>query len=360
MSPALWLAVREVAVRRRRAAVAAAVVAALAAATTAIELVSRAREEAVAAQLDAIGPALTVLAPGTTAGALARYDLGERLLPEGVVDEVRSTLGADLRALEARLVVRRDVGGAPATVVGVDGREGRSATTGGALLGSELARRLRHPSTVSLGGRELRVRGALASTGGAEDLAVILPLETVRELAGAAGVNELRVFLRAGSSSRDAEARLVARGLDAVVVRSDRGEVADGGAQAALARHRGIAYAIVSVVAALSLAIASHLDTAERRNEIATLVAIGASRRTVLAALLSRSALVALVGALAGALAGTALAAAQDPGVAAASWRSWPFVVPMLGASLAIGLVTAAPTALATLARDPVAELQEG
>lgn len=360
MSPGLWLAARDVGVRRRRAALAAAVVAALAAATTAIELVSRAREDSVAAQIDAIGPALTVLAPGTTAGALARYDLGDRLLPDGLAEEVEATLGSELRAVEARLVVSREIDGGRAPVVGVDDRGGRLASTGGALLGSELARRLGRPSAVAVGGREHRVEGVLPSTGSAEDVAVVLPLGVVQQLAGAAGVNELRLFLRAGVSSRDAEARLVARGLDAVVVRSDRGEVADGGAQAALARHRGLAYAILSVVAALCLGIASHLDTAERRNEIATLVAIGASRRTVLAALLSRSALVALVGALVGALAGLALAAAQDPGVAGALWSSWPFAAAMLGASLGIGLITAAPTAVATLARDPVAELQEG
>lgn len=359
-SSALWLAARELAARRRRVALAGAVIAAIAAAVTATELVARAREEAVAVQIDAMGPALTLAPRGTSAGALARYDI-EGVLPPGVEAIVREALGGDIRSVERRLVVHRQIAGARGPVVGAEAGILPDAGRGGgaAAVGSELARRLGDVSSVALDGREYRVGGVLPSTGSAEDVALFMPLEAVRALAGVDGVNELRLFLRAGLAPRDAEARLVRAGVGAAVIRSDRGEVADREAQESLSRHRGVAYVVMGVVATLCLLIAAHLDAAERRVELATLVAIGASRWTVLGALLSRSAIVAAAGAATGVVVGTLLAASQDAGVAPVLARSWSLGFTTIGAALGMGVVAAAPTAFASVARDPVRELQE-
>jgi hypothetical protein len=342
-------------------ALAAAVIAAIAATVTATELVARAREEAVVAQIDAMGPALTVVPQGTSAGALARYEVGEGALPAGVEEAVRGALGSDLRSIERRLVVHREVAGARAPVVGVEGGllPAAAQEPGSVALGSELTRRLGDASSVVVEGRQLQVKGVMPSTASAEDVAVFLPLAAARALAGAAGVNELRLFLRAGVSPREAEARLARATSGAVVIRSDRGDVADREAQESLSRHRGVAYAVMGAVAALCLLIAAHLDAAERRVELATLVAIGASRWTVLGALLLRSAIVAASGAALGVAGGTAVAAVQDPAVAAAFARAWSLGVATVGAAIAVGVAAATPTALSTIARDPVCELQE-
>jgi putative ABC transport system permease protein len=359
--PAVWLAVRELVVRRRRVALAGAVIAALAATVMAMELVARAREEAVAAQIDAMGPALTVVPQGVSAGALARYELGEGALPADAEAAVRGALGGDLRSIERRLVVHREVAGARVPVVGVEAGvlPAGAQEQGSVALGSELARRLGGVSTVLVDGRELQVKGVMPSTASAEDVAIFMPLEAARALAGIDGANEVRLFLRAGVSPREAEARLARASLGAAVIRSARGDVADREAHQSLARHRGVGYAVMGAVAALCLLIAAHLDASERRVELATLVAIGASRWTVLGALLLRSALVAASGAALGAAGGAALAALQDPAVAAALARTWSLGVATVGAALVVGIVAAAPTALATLARDPVRELQE-
>jgi hypothetical protein len=151
-----------------------------------------------------------------------------------------------------------------------------------------------------------------------EDLAVFLPLAAARALARDEGVNELRIFLRAGVSPRDAGAKLSRAVVDAAVVRSDRGDVADRDTHASLARHRAVAYVVMAGVAALCLLIAAHLDATERRVELATLVAIGASRSTILGGLLVRSAAGRCrVGA--GDAAGAILAATQD---AASRWSA--------------------------------------
>lgn len=360
-SPAFWLAVRELGARRGRIALAALVVAATAAAATSMELVARAREEAIAAQIDAVGPSLTIVARDVTAGALARHDLGEGVLPPGVEASVRAALGRDLRTIERRIVLHRDVAGTRLPIIGVEAGALPSSleVPGAAALGSELARRLGNVSSVSVAGKDYRISGVMPSTGSGDDVAVFVSLRALRPLAGVEGANELRLFLRAGVSSRDAEQRLSRADLGAAVVRSDRGDVADGEAQESLSRHRAVAYAIMAVVAGLCLLIAAHLDATERRVELATLVAIGASRWTVLGALLYRSALVAAAGAALGVAGGAAFAVGQERVVVAVLAAAWAVDVTTVTVALGLGALAAVPTAVATITRDPVRVLQE-
>lgn len=356
MSPALWLAARELAARGRRVALAAAVVGAIAASVTATELVARAREAAVAEQVDAMGPAVTVVPRGTTPGGLARYEL-QGTLPASTEALVRRALGSRLRAVERRAVFHRHVAGARRLVVGVDAfpdrvRGGPSA----AIVGSVLGRALPVGSTVTIDDRAFEVARILPSAGSVEDVALFIPIAQ----AGAVTVNELRVFLSSGTSPREAERLLSQAAPGLAVVRSDRGDVADGSLPEALARHRAVAYAVMAAVAALTLLIAAHLDATERKVELATLIAIGASRFTVVGGVLVRSAIVAAAGALAGAVAGGAVAALLEPalrGLAASVIETAGGVVV---AGVVLGAAAAGPSALACVVRDPVRDLQEG
>jgi putative ABC transport system permease protein len=343
---------------------AASVVAALTAAVTTTEFVARAREEAVATQIDAIGPALSVVPTGTTASAAARLAFGDATLPALTADAAMAALGSDVRAIEPRLVLTKRAAGLPTPVIGMDWTSVPARIAAGsddvAALGSELARRTGALRRIDVEGRPFEVAAVMPSTGGAEDLAVLLPLESAQALLGTSAVNELRVYLRAGVDPREAESRLTAVLRDARTIRTDRGEVADHDTHDSLVKHRAVAYTVMGIVAALCLVIAAHLDASERRIELATLAAIGASRGTLLGLLLSRSALVAVAGATVGVVVGGALAVAQDPGVAGAMGRSGFFALACVAAALGIGLVSAAPTALVWALRDPVPELQEG
>lgn len=359
-SAALWLVRRELAARVRRVVLAGAVVAAIAAAVTATELVARGREGAVAAQIDRIGPALTIVPPGTTASALARYDI-TGALPSGTEGAIREALGTDLRDIERRIVVHREVPGAHFPIVGVFPSDAApDVPFGEAAAGSELARRFGVGSRITVFGREFEVVRALPSTGSVEDAALFVAFGAARGLAGVDRVNEVRVFLAAGVSPREAERRVARAVAGATVIRTDRGEVADAGVQESLARHRGVAYAVMAAVAALTLLIAAHLDTTERRTELATLVAVGASRNTIVGALLARSAAVASVGATVGALVGSLMAAAQEASILSVGPSAWGLAALVVGAGAIVGMVAAVPTAFACAGRDPVRELQEG
>jgi hypothetical protein len=360
VSAALWIAARELRARWSRVALAAALVAALAASATAMEVLGRAREEAIAARIDDMGPALTVVPGGVNSGELARYELGGRVLPDGVVGRIEAVLGTDLRTTECRLVLTRNVSGVAVPVVGREERRPDSYAENGAFVGAELARRLGDERLVSIDGTALRVRGVLPSTGGIEDLSLTVPLARAQELEGSPGaVNEVRVYLRAGVSAQHAERRLVAASIGAAIVRHDRGEVAGREIQDSLARHRDLAYGVMALVAAVCLLIVSHLDAAERRLEISTLVAIGAPGSLVLCASVGRFVFFAIVGAGVGVGAGFVLAAVHDPAVAGALVRHWSVGVATLVTAAGVATAAAAPTGFASAVRDPVPALQE-
>lgn len=361
MRAALWLAARELRVRWRRAAFACGFVAALGAAGSGLELVSRAREAAVAARIDDMGAPLTLAPRGATAGDIARLALPEAPLPPGLGPAAARALGGALRAAEPRLVLRRAARGRDLVVVGTDVMPSRlrPAAPGEAWAGAELVRSLRAGDAVDVGGLALRVAGFLPRAGGAEDFALRVSLATAERLAGRPGPNAIDLYLRPGARPEDAARALAAALPDASVVLHARGEVAERETQGSLARHRQAAYAVLAAVGLVCLVIGAYVDAADRRREVASLVALGASRGTVLAALVLRSALLAGVGALAGALVGAGAAAAQDLASAGALRAAWDLPLRATLVAAALGAAAALPTAVAGALRDPVADLQD-
>lgn len=364
MRIAAWLAWRELGTRPGRFALAGAVVAAAVAFCAGSEMLARAREGAVEARMDQIGPPLRVVPAGVTAGALERLDLGGRLLPPGLEGELRRAVPG-LRRLEARLVIESPVAGRGAPLVGVpaDGLAGAPGLGPGQVaLGPALAAQVRtHPGDeVSVGGERWRVAAVLPSAANADDAAAWAPLGAVQELARAPGaVNELRLYLRPGHPAEAAEAAVRGLGAPASIIRSDRGEVAERSVPESLRRHRLAGYAVASAAVALVLLIAAHLDASERRVEMATLVAVGGSDATVVGTVVARSALVGAAGAVVGVALGAAIAIVQDPGALSLA-RAAPVAGLALLGAMALGMAAAAPVAVGAAVRDPVSDLQEG
>jgi hypothetical protein len=357
MPGAAWLLSRELRGRWRSIAVLTSLVAVLAGAGAALDLLGRARDEAVAAGIDAMGPALTIVPPEIGPDELARGVLGDGRLQASVIERVPEVVGSDLRAAEPRLVGTRTVAGLSVPVIGSAAWTVRD----GVLVGAELARRLEGASELTLDGHRLRVQGVRPPQGDVEDFAVLVPLSTLDQLWGSAGaVNVLRLYLRAGVSALEVERRLSAAGLEARVVRHDRGEVAGHDLQAALTRYGSAARIALFLATALCLLAGAHLDASERRSDLATLLALGAPRSTIAGALVSRSALVASVGASLGVGAAFAIAAAQDgSGGAAALGRYWLAGATTVAVSTGLAVLAASPTAASVASRDPVGALQE-
>jgi hypothetical protein len=338
---------------------AALVVAAAAALVTATEVLARGREGAVAAQVDALGAPVRIVPRGVSAEAIARYELGDSPLPADAEARARATLGGELRAVEARRVAAAEVGGAVMPVVAASAGPARVGP-GEVALGSTAAELLRGRASITLRGETLRVAAILPSTATIDDTALHVSAETMDRLGAPGSPNELRIFLSPGANARAASDRLSAAFPDALVLRTDRGAVADGEMDGALARHRVAVYLVAAAVAALCLLIAAHLDAAERRTEVATLVAIGATRPALAGMLAARSALIAAAGAVAGIAIALVLTAALDAGPRTGLLRALGASLSVLVGAIGLAAVAALPSALSAVARDAVPDLQDG
>lgn len=367
--PVIWLAWRELAERKSLFFAAIGLMALAAALCTSLELVMRARELAVQAQINNIGPALRLIPAGRTAGDLARFDLGAGYLTEDEVDMIGGEISPRVRSADARLLLNEPLEGTRAAIIGVSPRTVVSpfeelARLGDAeaALGSELARLRgkKKGDTIMFKGAGFRVAAVLAQSAGPEDAALFLPLRRLQTLAGLPGaVNEIRIFPRPGEDAGKIAASLKPARFRVSVIDAYRGAAAETEVGAGLARYRWAVYGIISVVAAFCVLIWSYLNARERTSELALIAALGGTGRTVLSILAVRAAIVGLAGAVLGCLAGAGFAFLQDPASALGAAWSWSLPLAVSAAALALGVLGALPVAFLAALGDHAAALQE-
>jgi ABC-type taurine transport system ATPase subunit len=356
MHAAAWLALREIAARPRRLLLPCAVVAVAVAIVAGVEVASLAREAAVAREIDAMGPSIYVASAGTSVDQVKRLTTAGAL-PPTALGRVRIAGAASIRLARARAFSPAAVSGVP-TVAIRDGVSERAAEPAPRWqVGAELAARahVAAGSYVLLNGTLARVGLVRPRTGDAEDLALAAAAPE-RSVAEAASVIE--VYLQPGRSAAEVAPAMRAALPEADVLEVARGELADGGIDAELRRHRRLLALVLGVAVAATLAIATHLDATDRRVELATLSAIGVTRLGLTLQVSLRALACAAVGSAGGllvALVGSAgsvsdlamLVAFAQAGVAIAAGA----LLACLGASV--------PAALWAAVRSPVAALQE-
>jgi putative ABC transport system permease protein len=366
---ALWLARNELRHMRARVVVSVAVVAAPIALCVAVELVSSARENAAAAEIDHIGAPLRLVPSGVTAGQIARYSSSGRTMPVSQAETLQSGLHRWVRAVDARLVLTEAIDGSPAPVVGVDPRflvsrlePLRRLRTATVAVGFALAeaRGYRRGSPVRVAGQDAVVADVLAQTATTSDGAVFVPLARAQAMLRAPGaINVVDLYLRPGAPVDEIESYLREKHPEVGLIRTPRGEVADGETGEVLRFNRWALYAISAAAVVVCLIVGAYLNVADRRHEVATLVAIGSSAGTVLAALVARAAVIGTLGSLVGYGGGSLAALIQSHlSVGDVPW-SWGLPVTVVGISLALSVLTTAPVTAVAVFQDHVALLQE-
>lgn len=357
MTP-FWLGWRDVAARPGRAALAVLLVAACAAVFGAMELIERARDAAVAAQLDRTGAPLKVRPDPAVS-----EDGRPALLPASQAALVREKAREVAREVEPWLTFEGDVQGVRVSVVGAPPGSARGrllASPDHVALGAALAARLGMASgaRIPVAGRHRTVL-VLPAAGDADDAAVFLPLAAAQAALGVGdAVSELRIRLWPDAPVKEAQ-ELLQRKLSGVsVLRIDRGSVTDVEIPSTLSVHHRSALVVTAAVTVLCLAIVALLDAAERRLELAALAALGARRRDLALAIASRSAVIAAAGALAGIGIGATIAAFIGDAAVVARSAAPLLTLAFVGAAL-LGAVAAVPSALLAATREPVRDLQE-
>lgn len=356
MTTMLWLAWREMTARRGALIATVLMVTALTGFAAGIELLCRARDSAVAARLDSMGPGLHFVAKGRSAADITHLRTGTGSISEAVASAIASDLSWAVRRVEARLVRRVAIDGAELPAIGIPSMApGKVAF--GSLLGTSAGRR---PGTlVDVANRPMNLEVSRPPAGSAEDAAVFLALADLQNLTGNEGaINEVRIFLRAGVDPEAVVSKLAERYPDASVVSITQGAVAATELPSAL-RDARWALQIVSALAILGcLLVSSHLNGLERRGELALLASTGVSSMRLSLLIAARAAILGTIGGATGYVIGAVFALIQDFAAASDALRSLPMAGTLVAGTVVAAVVGALPVSIHSALREHVRELQ--
>jgi ABC-type antimicrobial peptide transport system permease subunit len=368
MNPSTWLSIQELTKRRFGTAVAAGVIGLAVAFSAGLELVARAREAAVAADMDQMGPAIRIIPRGKTSRDLARFELDSAPFDTDDIRRLRRECRSSASTIEGRLSLKVPFRNRMIPVVGVGKdvvapfddfqRLSEDELLVGAELASDLG--LSEGDAFKLQGKTFKILAVLPQTASEDDTALFVHLPHLQKLFGLPDrFNEIRIFPAAGADVNALAASLTAAHTDVTTLTTQRGEEAEQSMHATLRDHRRVLYLVTGVVIAVSVLIWSYINGTERRLELATLVAVGGSAWTVVAMILTRGALLGVFGAILGYLAGMSISLGQDFESTLRVLPAFDLAGIILVTSTVLCAAGALPAAGLVAVQDPVKVLQD-
>lgn len=369
MRASFWLAWRELARRKLSFITGTVMISVVVALCVSTELMSRAREVAVAAEIDHIGPALRLIPAEKTASDLAKFDLGSTSLTRDYVRKLQRRFFRRTRALDSRLLVKIPLEGMLIHVAGID--PGKVITSFEALrrlsdnevvLGKELAFKIgkKAGDEIFLKDEKFYIVTVLPQTANIDDITLFLPLDKLHRFFGFSDVvNEIRLYPAKGVQVETIISDLKAGYPEISIINMHRGDTAEYEMNSRLSQHRHVLYAIMAVVIALCILIWSYLSASERKIEIATLIAVGGTAMTVIKVLVWKSIIVASLGAILGYITGMAIVVVQDFESAKSVIWSLQLFFMIFGGAVLISILGALPVSLFSAFQEHVALLQE-
>lgn len=232
-----------------------------------------------------------------------------------------------------------------------------------AVVGADVAQLagIRVGETVELLGHSFRILAVLPATGTVDDSRVFAHLHTVQRLANA---GEVVSAIEVMSCCEDAAGQLVpslAKLLpDAKVVTISQVVATQVGVNQLLNKMSLLVIGILAVVGGAGVANTIAGNVRERRKEIGTLMAIGATPGFVTRLFLSKAWFLGLIGAISGSLAGVVVAVAVGPQWVGVSVVPLPgLLASAVGVALVVTTVAAYWPARAAAKLDPCCCFQE-
>lgn len=231
------------------------------------------------------------------------------------------------------------------------------------LIGSDVAERLDRKRGQLLGveGRSFRIVSVLPETGTVDDSRVFAHLHTVQELLGKdAVVNAIEVIgcckeVSSGLVDRIGEFLPAAKVVTISQVVNTQVQT-----NQLMSRLSLVFIGIIVVAGMIGIANYMYSNVRERRREIGTLMALGATSGTILHMFLLKALLLGIAGGLGGYLLGTAFAITLGPQIAGIPVLPMPWLfVFAVGLAVGVALLASCLPARSAARLDPSATIQE-
>lgn len=374
-------------------------------ALVAIRTVTAHSELAVARELDALGANVLILPKGVSLQDYYAADLHGETLPEDYVERITLSKLEGVDNLSPKLCVAAPLGDSQVTLTGIlpksefqakaawgsagifvrpigcgaqaDLPQSQPAdpkalarkrvieTLGEreALVGADAAARhgLKEGGAVELLGERFTVLAVLPATGTVDDARVFAHLHTVQRLARKGEVvNVIEVVgccKQIASGLVDGLNRLLP---EAKVVTITQVVQTQQNVNKLMERLSLVFLAVLLAVGGAAMASALYANVSERRKEIGTLMALGATPGLVLRLIVGKAAVLGLAGGLGGFLAGSALALWLGPQLAGVAVRPLPWLLALaVGVALAVTLLASLLPAWRAARLDPCVSFKE-
>jgi putative ABC transport system permease protein len=232
-----------------------------------------------------------------------------------------------------------------------------------ALVGADVSALLavKEGTQLDLLGRSFKVIAVLPQTGTIDDSRIFAHLHTVQDLAGKGSVlNTIEIVGCCNQITKGLVQKINQLLPEAKVVTISQVVNTQVKTNNMMSRLSVIFLIIIILVGGASIANYMFANVYERRKEIGTLMALGASSSFILRMFLLKALYLGLAGGVSGFVLGTVLAFVLGPRIAGVPVLPMPFlVVWALGISMAIALVASVLPASRAARLDPCASLQE-
>jgi len=232
-----------------------------------------------------------------------------------------------------------------------------------ALIGGDMAAALniKQGDNVDLLGQSFTVSAILPATGTVDDARTFAHLHTVQKLAGKGSViNAIEIVGCCSEISKGLVQKINRLLPDAKVVTITQIVDTQIKTNGMMSKLSLLFLGIIVLVGGASIANYMYANVFERRKEIGTLMALGASSSMVLRMFLLKALFLGLVGGVAGYVLGTALAVALGPRIAGVPVLPMPVLVLWaLGLAIALSLGASYFPARRAARLDPSSALQE-
>lgn len=369
-----------------------------------IDSIATYSEKAVSKELDALGANVLILPPDATLVDYYRADMQSGELPEEFVTLLTTSNLEGLDNLSPKLSVPVQINGHSVTLTGIlpknefqskacwqgAGIFSRPKSCGNVtdifginnpketlvrkrvietleanevLVGSDVAKKLQlqEQSALTMLERPFIVSAILPQTGTIDDSRVFAHLHTVQDLTGKeAVVNAIEVVGCCEQISKGLVAKISTLIPEAKVVTISQivdTQVRTNQLMKSLSR---LFLLIIIAIGGASMANDMYNNVYERKKEIGTLVALGASSATVLKIFLLKAVLLGIMGGVGGYLLGTLLAIILGPLIAGVPVLPLVHLLPLsLGLSITIALIASYFPARYAARLDPCSVLQE-
>lgn len=338
-------------------------------ALVAIRTVTVHSEMAVARELDALGANVLILPKGVTLQDYYAADMHGDTLPEEYVERLTLSRIEGVDNLSPKLCVSVQLAGRLVTLTGILPRsefQAKAAWQGAgifarpigcgaqadipldqpahptmlarkrvietlgeqdALIGADVAARagLKEGDTVELLGGKFSVLAVLPVTGTVDDARVFAHLHTVQALAGKGEVvNVIEVVGCCKQIASGLVDRITALLPEAKIVTISQVVQTQQNVNRMMTNLSLVFLAVLLAVGAASMASALYANVSERRREIGTLMALGATPGLVLRLFLGKALVLGIAGGMGGYLAGSAVAWWLGPSLASVAVRPLP------------------------------------